>query len=276
MKQRTVAEYQQYKKKEKIRFYGKYVILALIALFSLRFSNGIFSLMAEEAYKVMSAIVLCITFVIFLSKDSKKVKILNQIVLFEQEIDSIEVSSYLPFSHSGTYDNSFNENLIKTYAQSIINNWNQWQIDNAVQFFEKDGTILSLYSLAIYEEEIKNNWEKYKGQRIHTLGYTYSSLYNFIFVAYPLHQYLVDDVYSNQCVYSSYVKNKHIQINNKQLTVIQNNERLRIAANNITNKQIYSSFWKQVEYDPGTKVFLSGDLTIDDFGNLTLENCDFE
>lgn len=53
MKQRTVAEYQQYKKKEKIRFYGKYVILALIALFSLRFSNGIFSLMAEEAFKVM-------------------------------------------------------------------------------------------------------------------------------------------------------------------------------------------------------------------------------
>lgn len=165
------------------------------------------------------------------------------------------------------------EHLTACYADAKIKEWVEFYVNQAIKSFEEDRS-LSLYSLRLFEKEIKNNWEKYEGRTVSTIGFVPSIVYNFTFIAYPLYQFASESIDSSTIIYKKIDENNSISIPYYAL-VFHSKETLPLKQSlDMVNLQCITSDYKQIEFDPGTKVIFNGKLAKDERGDLTIINCE--
>lgn len=220
-------------------FYGRYIFPVLL-----------FLLFFTEIHKI----------------DSKKAKEHRHLKEFETTLEKQEFdlpATSLPIS----------ENLTTYFADAKIKEWVEFYANQAIKNFEEDKS-LSLYSLRLFEREIKNNWEKYEGRNVSTIGFVPSIVYNFTFIAYPLYQFASESIDSSTSIYKKIDENNFFSIPYYAL-VFRSKENLPLKqALEMVNIQSFTSDYKQIEFDPGTKVIFNGKLAKDERGDLTIINCE--
>ncbi len=202
--------------------------------------------------------------------NSEKAKIFRRFSQFEETAKAQELTE-------SSSSEPFYEHLCTYYAKSKLTDWVEEYADIAIRNFEKDKS-LSLYSLAMYEQEIKKNWDKYKGRKVITDGFALTSFSGVVFIAYPFFDDIPNDINSNNYIYSKIdeEKAKAYLIKYHQLVFRSTEKNLINQALNMINSKWVSSDNKQMEIDPGTKVILTGTLDMDKNGKLTLTNCNIE
>ena len=224
-------------------FYGRFILTPLIIL-----------LILIELYKT----------------NSEKAKIYRRISEFTHTAQKQELTD-------GTSSEPFYKQLCTYYAEAKAKEWIEKNTRAAIYNFENDKA-LSLYSIALFEQDIKNNWEKYKGRTVSTAGFAFASAHSFTFIAYPFFDDLSENINSNKEAYFRIDEDKQraFIIKYHQL-VFRSNEQLVInQANEMINADWILSDNKLIEIDPGAKVILKGTLAMDSTGELTLTKCEIE
>jgi hypothetical protein len=223
-------------------FYGRYILPPLLIL-----------LLCVEIHKT----------------DSKKAKMFRYIASFEETAKAQELKS--------TSSEPFHKEICTFFATAKVKEWVEECVDIAIRNFEND-KCLSLYSLAMYEQEIKKNWDKYKGRKVITDGFALTSFSGFVFIAYPFFDDIPNDINSNKYIYSKIdeEKAKAYTIKYHKLVFRSQEKNLINQALDMINSRWIGSDNKQLEIDPGTKAILTGTLDMDKYSNLTLTNCSIE
>ncbi|MBR3975318.1 MAG: hypothetical protein IKJ88_05595 [Clostridia bacterium] len=223
-------------------FYGRYILPPLLIL-----------LFCWEIHKI----------------DSEKAKMFRYIASFEEIANAHEFKS--------SSSDPFYKEICTFYASAKVKEWVEECVKIAIRNFEND-KCLSLYSLAMYEQEIKKNWDKYKGRKVITGGFALTSFSSFVFIAYPFFDDIPNDINSNNYIYSKIdeEKAKAYLIKYHQLVFRSQEKNLINQALNMINSKWVNSDNKQIEFDTGTKAILTGTLDMDATGNLTLINCEIE
>lgn len=265
------SDYLKHKKSKKL-FFGIQIIAKIILFLSLFiFALGFIEpgLISYRNFygKNVLPFLLILLFCFEIHKiDSKKAKTHRhlkefEITLQEQEFD-FQIMTPPIYEH-----------LTACYADAKIKEWVEFYVNQAIKNFEEDRS-LSLYSLLLFEKEIKNNWEKYEGRTVSTIGFVPSIVYNFTFIAYPLYQFASESIDSSSSIYKKIDENNFFSIPYYAL-VFRSKENFPLKqALEMVNIQSFTSDYKQVEFDPGTKVILNGTLDMDEKGNLTIINCE--
>lgn len=265
------SDYLKNKKSEKRFFFlqivAKIILVISLFVFVLGFVEpGLIAYRNFYGKSILPFLILALIIREIFSIDSKKSKMCRYLSYFEKTLTAQEITP--SYSSEPVY-----EYLCTTYSKNKIKEWIEHYVDIAIKNFREDKS-LSLYSLVIFEKEIKNNWEKYKGRRVSTVGFALSSAYTFTFIAYPLFQDTTESIDSNRYIYEKIEDNNFLHIKYHQL-VFRTKESLPLRQmNEMTNIQYFISDYKQSEFDPGTKVILNGTLDMDEKGNLTIINCE--
>ena len=265
------SEYLKNKKSDKFFFILQILIkiTVVISLFVFVFSfvePGLIGYRDFYGKSILPLLIFTLIMREIFSIDSKKSKMCRYLSYFKRTLTAQEIiPSHLSEPHY--------EYLCTSYSTYKIKEWVDHYVDSAIKNFNENKS-LSLYSLVIFEKEIKNNWEKYKGRTVSTVGFALSSAYTFTFIANPLFAEAAENINSNSYIYEKIEDNNFLHIKYHQL-VFRTKENLPLQQmNEITNIQYFISDYKQVEFDPGTKVILNGTLDMDEKGNLTIINCE--
>lgn len=289
----TVEEYLKAKRKAKIKHY---IILSLrillfvgTILFILSFSKNeklswLLSGYRELITTTPFILALVVLFYIYrfiheIDPENKKVKHDNYIKKLEKSLEANDLKDFEPYNgiipdspfsmiESNTY-----ENLGRAYSAIIKKNWFNFYIKRSIDNFWSKG-LLTFYSLASFEDKIKENWEQYKGKTVCTIGFAYSAPYgSFLFVAYPLHEFSKTDIMDDYfTIYETTINQKTVYIKNHHLVLFTSDAKLRNAYLNMQTKAFIQSKWRLIEHDPGTRVYLIGELDMDENGNFILTN----
>lgn len=271
--QMKLSEYKKHKKTNTISFILsialKVIIFVSLIIFAISFQshsqiNAFTIFYGKFILPPLLILLLCIE---IHKSNSEKAKLFRYMSFFTQTADAHELkpASSVPFY----------KEICTFYASAKIKEWVEECVDIAIRNFEND-KCLSLYSLAMYEQEIKMNWDKYNGRKVITDGFAFTSFSGLVFVAYPFFDTIPNDIDSNRDIYCriNEEKSKAYIIKYNQLVFRSSEKDIVNQALEMINSKWVSADYKQIEFDPGVKVILTGELTMDKYGNLTLKNCD--
>ncbi len=269
------SEYKKHKKVNTVTFILsivlKIIIFVSLVIFAVSFQSHseITSITIFYGRYILPPLLILLLCVEIHKTDSKKAKMFRYITSFEEIAQAQEFNL--------TFSEPFYQGICTFYASAKVKEWVEECVDIAIRNFEND-KCLSLYSLAMYEQEIKKNFDKYKGRKVITDGFALTSFFGFIFIAYPFFDNIPNDINSNNYIYSKIDedKAKAYLIKYHQLVFRSQEKNLINQALDMINSRWIGSDNKQFEIDPGTKVILTGTLDMDKYGNLTLTNCNIE